>query len=83
MHYLKHCIYVFCMISRKKLSIFLKNINWPVVCNGHAVKQYVVVAVAMKTTLFGDITPCSLMQVTVHLKGWNSPENKVSLTIKL
>jgi len=71
------------MISRKKLSIFLKNINWSVVCNGHAMCQYVVMAVAMKITLFGGIPPCSLIQVAVYLMGWNSPENTVSLIRRL
>jgi hypothetical protein len=41
------------------MSIFLKNVNWSVVCNGHAVGQHVVMAVAIKITLFGDITPGS------------------------
>jgi hypothetical protein len=82
MHYPTHCVYVFCMISIKT-SIFLKGINWSVLCKGLAVCQYVVMTVAMKTTLCGDNTPCSLLQVSIHLTGRNSPENTVYFAIRL
>ena len=63
MNYPTHCMYVFCVISREKLCIFLKSINRSVLCNGHTVCQCVVMAVTMKATLFGDVIPCSLMKL--------------------
>jgi hypothetical protein len=45
--YPTHRVYVFCMISRKKTSIFPKSINWSVLRKGLAVCQYVVMTVAM------------------------------------